>query len=208
MKKILALLSIIFILLIIFSASAQAGMKIWPAKLSIDIHRWDEQAEEITYPIQVINTKSYGMNVTARIENPSIAGIDGGYSFIPDVSWVEIKPETQYIEPGSEYRFEVIIRIPEDQKELLYNEKWDVRAVFSSDARPSGLEGVLFKVDLAVKLLISTPQETQESQYLPPIFIFFSIAGICFFLIILYSYVKKKKSQVNTVFYFKKDSKK
>ena len=203
MKKIIALLYIALILTVSFSASVQAGIKIWPGKLYIDINKWDEKTEEIKYKIQVTNTNNYEIKVTAKIDNPAIEAIDKGFSFIPDVSWIQIKPEEKYIAPKTSEFFEIIIKIPEDEKESLNNNKWDVRVVFFTDEPGSG--GFNFKIELAVKLLITTPDaEEQRVRYLP-IFVLLIITGIILFFVS--SYIKKKKSQVNTVFYFKKDKK-
>ncbi|GAH07132.1 unnamed protein product, partial [marine sediment metagenome] len=87
--------------------------------------------EEIRYEIEVDNLNSYDINVSAEIENPGLQYLKKDYTFIPDLSWVSTTPEILYI-PAYESRFlEVIITIPDEEKPLHYDERWEVWVVIS-----------------------------------------------------------------------------
>ena len=202
MKKIIVLLLIFLILFTSFSLTVQAGIKIWPGKLYVEMNKWLDEEKEIKHPIQIINPYSYGVNVTSKIENPGLKVIAERFIPIPDISWVTTIPERLYIAPKTSENIEVIINIPVDQQELHYNEKWETRVVINSDI-PIGPKdgGMNVELEIAVKLYIITPKsEAEESQY------FYIILFFIFLVIIVYmisSYIKKKKQNLSSIYYFK-----
>lgn len=201
MKKTIVLLLIFLILLTSFSVSVQAGLKIWPGKLRIEMNKWFDESEEIKYPIQLINPYNYGVNVTSKIENPSQKVITETFSPIPDTSWIKTIPDRLYIPPKSSADIEIILNIPEDQQEIYHNEKWETGVVINSDipVGPGG-GGMSFELEIAVKLFIITPKsETEEFQYY---YIFIFIFLIIFVYIVI-SYLRKKKENLKSVYYFK-----
>ena len=205
MVKKITIFILVLLFIISFSTVAQAGVKIWPGKVYITINQWGEETAEIKHQIQVTNPFDYGIDAMAHAEQPHPASLEGGYSVIPDASWVKIVPDTIYVPPKSSETFEVVITIPEDKQDLYYNEKWDARAVISSNYRTSG-GAYNFKVDLAVKLLITTPKgEVERSQYLP-IFIFLIIGCAAVYIISHFITARSRKSE--SVYYFKKEKKK
>jgi hypothetical protein len=177
-----------------------SSVKIWPGKHYITINKWYSTGEEVKHPrIQVMNTESYDINVSVSIDNPHVNTLSGGYSQIPDLSWVKVFPEVLYLPGGSSDFVEVFIEIPESEQSLHYNEKWEALVVFTPPIKPGG--GVNVQVELAVKLFIKTP--TGEVARIPYIYI---LLGIIISAIIIYmtqSYVNKKKSS-EAIFYFKK----
>jgi len=201
-KKIIVLLLIFLILFTSFSLTVQAGIKIWPGKLYVEMNKWLDEEKEIKHPIQIINPYSYGVNVTSKIENPGLKVIAERFIPIPDISWVTTIPERLYIAPKTSENIEVIINIPVDQQELHYNEKWETRVVINSDI-PIGPKdgGMNVELEIAVKLYIITPKsEAEESQY------FYIILFFIFLVIIVYmisSYIKKKKQNLSSIYYFK-----
>ena len=199
MKKITVMFLVFLVLFTSFSVVV-SGIKIWPGKHYITINKWYSEGEEVDHPrIQVTNTESYGINVSVSIDNPHVNTLSGGYSQIPDLSWVKVVPEVLYLPGGSSDFVEVFIEIPESEQSLHYNEKWEALVVFSPPIKPDG--GVNVQVELAVKLFIKTP--TGEVARIPYIYI---LLGIIISAIIIYmtqSYVKKKKSS-EAIFYFKK----
>ena len=201
MKKKIVLLLIFLILITSFSLSAQAGIKIWPGKLTVEMNKWFDEDEKITYPIQVTNPYSYGVNVTSIIENPASRVITNGFSPLPDTSWITTYPDRLYIPPKSSDEIEIVINIPKDKKEIFYNEKWETGIVINSDIPigPGG-GGMNFELEIAVKLYIITPKSKVEEfqYYLIFIFIFFII--IFYFVI---SYFKRKKESISSIYYFK-----
>jgi hypothetical protein len=200
-KKTIVLLLIFLILFTSFSLSVQGGLKIWPGKLRVEMNKWFDEEEEIKYPIQVTNPYNHGVNVTSIIENPSKKVITETFSPIPDTSWIRTVPERIYISPKSSSDIEIIINIPKDQQKVHYNEKWETGVVINSDIPigPGG-EGMNFELEIAVKLFIITPKsETEEFQYY---YIFIFISLIVFVYIII-SYLRKKKENLKSVYYFK-----
>ena len=202
MKKTIVLLLIILILFSSFSIAAQAGIKIWPGKVRVEMNKWFDDEKEIKQPIQITNPYSYGVNVTSRIENPSEKSITESFSPIPDTSWIITSPDVLYIPPKSSDNFKVIINIPEDQQDLYYSQKWETGIIISSDIPlgPSG-GGMNFELEIAVKLFIITPKSESEGfQY----YYFFIFIFVIFIVLLISSYIKKKKEELSSVYYFKK----
>jgi hypothetical protein len=200
-KKTIVLLLIFLILFTSFSLTAQGGIKIWPGKITVEMNKWFVGEKEIKQPIQITNPYSHGVNVTSRIENPSLKVITERFTPIPDTSWITTYPDNLYIPPKSSNIFEIIINIPEDMKDLYYNEKWETGVVITSDI-PIGPGGgsMNFELEIAVKLFIITPEsETEGFQYYY-IFVFIFLI-ILFFMIS--SYIKKRKEKLSSIYYFK-----
>jgi hypothetical protein len=200
-KKTIVLLLVFLLLFISFSFTAQAGLKIWPGKIRVEMNRWFYEEKEITQPIQITNQYSYGVNVSSRVENPNIKSITDSFSPIPDTFWIRTSPEELYIPPRSSKNIEIIIDIPENQHEYYYGEKWETGIVISSDI-PLGPSGgsMNFELEIAVKLFIITPKsETEGFQYYY-IFIFIFLIII---VLTISSYIRKKKENLKSVYYFK-----
>jgi len=192
-KRLSTLFLAILILLSSFSIVAKGGFQIWPGKLTITMNEWYYDWVETKYnKIHVTNPYSYGINVSVKINNPSVEIISEGYTFIPDTSWIKIEPSVIYIPPHTSDSFEVVIVVPEDMQSKHFNEKWEAWAVFNLNLFPGGQGGMNFKVELAVKLFINTPKgEASFSRYLPIIlFLFFSF----FVVSVIFILVRKKKN--------------
>ena len=199
MKKIIVMFLVFLILFTSFSVVA-SGIKIWPGKHSITINRWYSEGEEVDHPrIQVTNTESYGINVSVSIDNPHVNTLSGGYSQIPDLSWVKVVPEVLYLPGGSSDFVEVFIEVPESEQSLYYNEKWEALVVFTPPMEPGG--GVNVQLELAVKLFIKTPEGEVAEIQPTHILLFFFISLVILYL--AYIFIKKKKSS-EAIFYFKK----
>ncbi len=197
MKKLTILILAILVLISSFSIVAEAGIQIWPGKLTITMNQWYDKWIETKYnKIQVTNPYSYGINVYVKLNHPGTQVISEGYSYIPDLSWIRIEPETIYLPPNTSNTFEVIIEVPNDEQLKYFNEKWETWAVFTSNLYPGRQGGMNFQVELAVKLFINTPKaEATGSQYLYIILLLISAISVVF-IILLYS-KKRKNYQVN-----------
>ncbi|KYK21397.1 hypothetical protein AYK21_04845 [Thermoplasmatales archaeon SG8-52-2] len=201
MKKTIVLLLIILVLFIFFSLTAQAGLKIWPGKIRVEMNKWFDEEKIITQPIQISNPYSYGVNVSSRVENPNIKSITDSFSPIPDTFFIRTSPEELYIPPKSSENIEIIINIPENQHEFYYGEKWETGIVISSDI-PLGPNGgsMNFELEIAVKLFIITPKsETEGFQY----YYIFIFIFLIILVITISSYIRKKKENLKSVYYFK-----
>jgi len=200
-KKTIVLLLIFLILINSFSLTAQAGIKIWPGKIRIEMNKWFDDEKEIKQPIQITNPYSNGVNVTSKIENPSLKVITERFSPLPDTSWIKTYPEKLYIPPKTSDNIYIILNIPENQQELYYSEKWETGIVISSDI-PLGPSGgsMNFELEIAVKLFIITPKSEKEGfQY----YYFFFFIFLVFIVLMISSYIRKKKKNLSSIYYFK-----
>jgi hypothetical protein len=208
--KILFLVSLFLLGGILISSSPpvlSGGISIWPGKLTITMHEGYPE-EEIQYEIEVNNLNSYDINVSAEIENPPIHRLKENHTFIPDLSWVSTTPEILHI-PAHESRFlEVIITIPDEEKPLHYDERWEVWVVVS-EVKDQPSPGTIILIELAVKLFINTPPEKVKQQipqtlYLISLFIIVGLIVAAMFVF----YVKKRErityKKRPAILYFKK----
>ncbi|UCF49168.1 MAG: hypothetical protein JSU91_05310 [Thermoplasmatales archaeon] len=202
MKKTIVLVLIFLILFTSYSSRVEAGLKIWPGKLTVEMNKWLDEEKEIKHPIQIINPYSHGVNVSSKIENPTTKLISEKFSPLPDTSWILTNPDILYIPPKSEGYIEVIFNIPEDQQDMYYNEKWQTGVVISSDIPIGPIGGSMnFELEIAIKLYIITPKsELEEFQYYYIILLIFLII----ILLIVASFVKKKKKNLRLMYYFRK----
>jgi len=194
-KKTAIILFIFSFLLMHFSIPVKSSLVVLPGKLTITMPEGFPK-EAITYYIYATNPYTYGVNASAIIENPPVTSLPEGYTSIPDISWVNVKPEKIYIPPNSTGKFEIIIDIPENQKPLQYNKNWEVWATISDDGNGGDLEGggAIFKVELTVRLLIHTPSSDKSITVQPSyVLIILIVAILVTFIIIFYS----KKSRKN-----------
>ena len=94
LHKILAIF-LMFLLLFTCFSTVVSGIKIWPAKFTIEIPKWYDNTDEDNNPkIQITNVESHDVKVTVKVDNPSIQALSEGYSYIPDLSWIKVVPET------------------------------------------------------------------------------------------------------------------
>jgi hypothetical protein len=197
--KKLTILFMAFLVLFSSFSVVEGGIEIWPGKLTITMNEWYDKWVETKYnKIQVTNPYSYGINISVKLNYPGAQVISDGYSYIPDLSWIRVEPETIYLPPKSSNTFEVIIEVPKDEQLKYFNEKWETWAVFTSNLYPGRQGGMNFQVELAVKLFINTPKsESAGSQYL--YIILFLISTIFMVLIILFFTKKRKNYKINGI---------
>ena len=192
MRKIAVVFLVFLFLFTCFSVTVGA-IKIWPGKHYITINRWYEPGENVRNPkIQITNTESYDMNISVRIDNPSVPTLDPGYSVIPDTSWIKTVPEVVFVPAGSSEFIEVIIEVPESQQSLHYNEKWETLVVISEPIESGG--GINIQTEIGVKIFIQTPEgEILKIQY-THILIAIIIPLLIIFMV---AYILKRKRRSN-----------
>jgi hypothetical protein len=173
-----------------FTPTILAGMKAWPAELEINMPDGFSE-KEITYKFNVSNDNSYDINVSARINNPSDHRLDESHTVITDLSWVKTKQDVYHIPAKKSTDIEVIIDIPDKEKPLHYNERWEVRLVIS-EIKDESSPGANILTELSLKLFIHTPEKEkmQMPQSLFPVF--FVIIGLIAVAIFIF-YIKQKK---------------
>jgi hypothetical protein len=172
-KKILWFIILLVVLFPFLASQAQAGLQIWPGKLTISMPE-GYPTERISYQIQVTNPYTYPVNASARVENPDAQQLTTNYSFIPERSWVSVEPEMLYLPANTSSTFQVFLDIPKAERSNYYNESWETWVIFSSDKPAGDAGGVSFQVELAVKLYIQTP----SAENVPTAGIFFIVLGV------------------------------
>ena len=188
------------------SPAVQAGIKASPAKLVITMPEGYPEGE-IQYKIKVTNPCSYDIKVSSKVSNPF--EITADFTTVPDLSWISVFPESLDIPAKSSKEVEVIIDMPESEKNQQYNKNWEVWVI----VQPVGFSevgGMVIQTQVAVKLFIHTPTGTatpQTPQVPPPFYIAVGIILGLVLIFVTFSYFKKKKDvQVNraAMFYVKK----
>lgn len=180
---------LLIILLQLLSTQAQASLQIWPGKLTITMPE-GYPTERISYTIEVTNPYVYSVNASARVENPDMQQLSTNYSFIPDLSWVTVEPETLYLPANSSSSFQVFLDVPTNERTRYHNSSWETWVVISSDKSAGDSGGLIFQVELAVKLFIHTP----PAENVPIVGISFFIIGVivtCGVIFLLLKNVKR-----------------
>lgn len=194
MKKVTFFFFII-ILIIHFSNPAIASLKIWPGKLTITMPEGYTK-EPITYFIEANNHYNYSVNAYTRIENPAIEQLSKNFTYLPNLSWITITPESLYLPPKSTGKFKISLDIPENEKSLQYNKSWETWVIISS-SEPEGIAGgVAIHVEIAVKLFINTPPIDNKSLKLESLnFILVFIISIIITCIAIFYFKKRHDAQ-------------
>lgn len=193
-------------IILLTSPCVKSGVKVSPAELIITIEDYPEK--EIQYKIKVTNPFAWDITAYSKVIHPY--DMKENYTTIPDLSWIEILPDTLDIPANSYKEFEVFINIPDNKKMLHYNQSWEVWIVVTPRLSSFSGGGALIQLQLAVRLLIHTPTGTMTSWTLPAPYILYPILGIITCLMVLsaaFFYVNKKrniKADKSAIFYVKK----
>jgi hypothetical protein len=195
-KKIAIMIFIFSFLLIHFSTPAQAALQIWPGKLIITMSEGYPK-EPITYYIEVTNPDNYSVNAYARVGNPAIQLLSKGYTYIPDLSWITVKPEKLYLSPNSTGKFQISIDIPENEKPSQYNKSWYTELIISHNVSSAGISGgAEIQIEIAIKILIHTPPGNNFIVAQPFYFIIAFVVPIAITCVVIF-YIKKRYSTRN-----------
>jgi hypothetical protein len=123
---------------------------------------------------------------------------------MPNLSWVKITPNIVSLSGKQSKLVEVTIYIPDAEKPLHYNERWEFVVVLSEIKD----EPVNIATELAIPVRIKTPESAKAKMQIPNLFMLFIIVVGCMFLTIFVLYVKNKKRTLtggkSVFFYFKK----
>lgn len=209
-KILFLLFSYVSIFILIPSASGDdmdGGITVFPSRLYIDMPQ-DFPNDEIQYFIKVYNKYVYSYNITTEILNPwDEENMVEGYSFIPDLSWVEIIPNETNIQANSTKKLLVTISIPDEKKSMYYNKSWEAWVKISRIG--DGIHGGnTIAGSIITRLLISTPVEKSGIQMSPVSIMLTGIIAIFTLALSIYYYHfhKKKKNVLGTkaaVYYIK-----
>jgi len=189
---------------------ARAGVKVEPAKLVVNMSEGYPNSD-IHYNIRVTNPYPYDIKVKGEAIHPY--GLSKNYKRIPDLSWVEIVPETLVVPANSSKEFEMFINVPGKEKQLHYNESWEVWVLITpkKSSKIEGDQGVgtVIHVRSAVKVLISTPPGENKMSFPHSFYIILiPIVGfIVLFTILLFMKKKKDTQSSKAAIYYIKDKK-
>jgi len=198
MKKTLVLTSIFFLILF-FSSICQGNFSIQPRELSITMNDGFIQGNTLK-SITIKNNNNYGINISWYLDHPDPSMIRPNKTSIPDLSWIEIKPQWQIIPSYSSAAFDIYLDIPENEEHV--NQHWEIWPTFKQNKSQG-----MFNLEQAVRLYINTPTElitnsNQGSDSLSivigdkikiPLFDVAIVAIIILLLIIGLIVIKKKK---------------
>jgi len=202
MKKIVPQLLIIIIPLI-FSSLCKGNIGVQPPEISITMK--DEFIHGNTSKkITITNTNNNDINATWYLEHPDPpSSIRPNRTFIPDLSWIDVKPKNSLIPPNGAGEFFIYLNIPENIETL--DKHWETWITFKQES-----SGGIFNQEYAVRVYMDTPTEiafNNQSQGLPmslimtisiAIFVIIGI-GTCFVIVRIlrtkkqHIYSKKKK---------------
>jgi len=190
-KKILWFVILLVFLLQLLTTQEQAGLQILPGKLTISKPE-GYPTERISYLIEVTNPYTYSVNTSARVENPDMQQLTTNYSYIPDLSWITVEPETLYLPANTSSTFKVFLDVPKSEQSDYYNTSWETWVVISSDKSAGDTGGLVFQVELAVKLFIHTPSRQNE----PTTGIFFILIGVIITSGVIYILLKNVRKNI------------
>lgn len=203
---ILILLLILNTILLTSSSHVTAGVQVSPAELRVEMNEGYPPYTPKT-DIRITNPYDTEIQVYAKAIRPW--DLRDGYIAIPNLSWINISPETFNVPAQSSHILDISIKIPENEKPIHYNESWETWImIIPSLPRALAGEGVAvdFQTQYMVRILISTPPEEQKIET-PQIFFIFLIGLIVFIVVsFVYFYVKKRRILANraAMFYVKK----
>ena len=179
------ILTFIIIFILTFSYNSKGTMDIEPRELLIDLDK-DFLNGNTSKKIVLTNNEQYSVNFTWYLDDPDSSLIRENRTFIPDLSWVDLQPNWQVVEPGESTFFYIYLDIPKNDNHL--SEKWEVWATFRQNSSES-----MFNWEHAVRIYIDIPDEFSYSLNFDSFtfFVFISII-FCFFVIVIFLYKKKK----------------
>lgn len=193
-----------FFYLLSTSASSD-GISIWPPSVTVDMKDVFPE-EEIKFKIQVNNLYSHDINVSTKIENQISYRLKEGYTDIPNLSWIKITPNILNLSAEQSKFLEVTIDVPDEEKSLHYNERWEVCIVVSEIKE----EHTTISTEYAIGIYIKTPEIEKAQNFDTLLLLLIGFGFIALVVYILYL-IKRKKifpSKKPNFFYFKKRTEK
>ena len=192
--------TIILILFLTSTILGKGNFGVHPLELTIKIN--DEFVQGNTSKNIIIrNVNNYSINISWYLDNPDpISWIRPNRTLIPELSWIDIKPQWQIIHPKSSKRFFIYQNIPDKEKNL--NKKWEIWIVFKQ------VDKQFINYENVVRLLIDTPEmlknNNHDQDFLSisfkdrnkiPLSDFLIIISVIILVFISFYVLKKKKSK-------------
>ena len=158
MKRLSILISII-LLSLIFASICKGDVIVQPPELSITMDNefiHGNTSEKIT----VTNNNDYDINMTWYLESPNpISWMRPNRTYMPDLSWIDLKPRWNIIPPHNSTNFYIYLSIPEGSDHL--NQHWETWITFKQ-GNSSG--GGLFNQEYAIRTYVDTPKKVEISN--------------------------------------------
>ena len=154
MKQTVPLVMII-LLPLIFSSLCEGNVNVQPPEISISMN--DEFINGNTSKkITVKNSNNNNINATWYLEHPDPPSlIRPNRTFMPDLSWIDVKPKNSLIPPNGAGEFFIYLNIPENIETR--DEHWETWITFKGEEQQFG-EGV-FNFEYAIRVYIDTPKK-------------------------------------------------
>jgi len=189
------------ITILLSTCSSAGGIAVWPPDITVDMGNKFPEGE-IKFNIQVSNRYTNDINILASIENQIPHHLRGDYTNFPDLSWITITPN-DFILPGMQSKIlEVTITIPDEEKSLHYNERWEACIVIAENKDTDSV----IAVEYAIEIYTKTP-ERAELPISNALLFFLGAVGAIAVVAVCISYIRRRKTAVaekNVAFYFKK----
>lgn len=159
MKRLSILISII-LLSLIFASTCKGDVIVQPPELSITMDN-EFIHGNTSKKITVTNNNDYDVNMTWYLENPNpISWMRPNRTYMPDLSWIDLKPRWNIIPPHNSANFYIYLSIPESSEYL--NQHWETWITFKQGTQKSG--GGLFNQEYAIRTYIDTPKKVEISN--------------------------------------------
>jgi len=199
MKKTL-ILTLTFLLFLTSTLICKGDFGVHPRELSITMGNEFVKGNSLRY-VTVQNGNDYSINISWYIDHPvPISDMRPNKTLIPDLSWINVKPQWQIIPPQSSAAFYIYLDIPEKEENL--NQHWETWITFKREKKQ------FINIENTIRLYIDTPTElitndnqdsdslsiATEDQINIPLIDFIIVAVIVILIIIGFLVIRKKKS--------------
>jgi hypothetical protein len=159
MKRLFILISVI-LLSLIFTSICKGDVIVSPPEISIKMDN-EFINGNTSKKITIINNNDYEFNMTWYLENPNpMSWMRPNRTYMPDLSWIDLKPRWNIIPPHSSANFYIYLSIPESSEYL--NRHWETWITFKQGTQESG--GGMFNQEYAIRTYIDTPQKVEISN--------------------------------------------
>lgn len=194
------ILTLTSLLFLTSTSICKGDFGVHPRELSITMGNEFLNGNTLRY-ITVQNGNYYDINISWYIDHPvPISDMRPNKTLIPDLSWINVKPQWQIISPNSSTAFYIYLDIPENEENL--DQHWETWITFKREKKQ------FINIENAVRLYINTPIElinndNQGSDSLSiatgdqiniPLIDFIIAAVIATLIIIGFLLIRKKKS--------------
>lgn len=158
MKKIFPLI-LLSLLSLMFSTVCRADITVQPLELSITMDN-EFMNGNTSKKITITNNNDYSSNISWYLEHPDpISWMRPNKTCIPSLSWVDLDPKWNIVQPDDSMSFYIYLDVPESEDHLEQN--WETWVTFK-EKYP---EGISMQEEHAVRVYMDTPSEITNSNH-------------------------------------------